>query len=234
MKLAIAKLYECRQRVQNQTLGYLVYKHYPLYRSRRLLARADERLDDHERAKLVGLLDAGDPFGEVRTAWHAKEVIRSIYEHYDPDLALAFVERLCRDLQDQSCPVEVRSLCRTLIRWRHQIAAWHQAHLSNVPYRGGQQPDQADQEGRLRFNPVPQSPDPGPALRRAPQLGATRHPHTLLKSEEPIKCSGSGFANQPQWSPASSAGSTSGGRSVIAPSRSKPQWSPASSAGSTS
>jgi len=48
-----------------------------------------------------------------------QEVIRSIYEHHDPDLAVAFVERLGRDLQDGSCPVEVRSLGRTLMRWRN-------------------------------------------------------------------------------------------------------------------
>jgi hypothetical protein len=32
---------------------------------------AHERLDDAANAKLVGLLEAGDPKGEVRTAWHA-------------------------------------------------------------------------------------------------------------------------------------------------------------------
>ena len=41
-----------------------------------LLTRADERLDDRGRTKLLGLLDAGDPRHEVRTAWHAKEVVR--------------------------------------------------------------------------------------------------------------------------------------------------------------
>jgi transposase len=85
------------------------------------------------RTKLLGLLDAGDPHGEVRTAWHAKEVVRGIYDHHDPDLAAEFVERLGRDLQDESCPVEVRSLGRTLIRWRDQIAAWHRAHVTNGP-----------------------------------------------------------------------------------------------------
>jgi transposase len=105
----------------------------PLYRTRRLLTLADERLDDHGRRRLYGLLAAGDPRGEVRTAWHAKELIRSIYEHHDPDLAVEFVDRLGRDLQDASCPIEVRSLGRTLIRWKHQIAAWHQAHVSNGP-----------------------------------------------------------------------------------------------------
>ncbi|MGH9153153.1 MAG: ISL3 family transposase [Acidimicrobiales bacterium] len=113
VKLANTKLDECRRRVQNETLGHRGHKLDPLYRSRRLLTRADERLDDRGRSKLLGLLDAGDPRGEVRTAWHAKEVVRSIYDHHDPDLALAFVERLGADLQDRSCPVEVRSLGRT-------------------------------------------------------------------------------------------------------------------------
>jgi transposase len=76
---------------------------------------------------------AGDPHGEVRAAWHAKEVVRSIYDHHDPDLALEFVDRLGRDLQDETCPIEVRSLGRTLIRWKDQIAAWHHAHVTNGP-----------------------------------------------------------------------------------------------------
>ena len=133
VKLANTKLDECRRRVQNDTLGHRGHKDDPLYRARRLLTKADERLDDRGRDKLLGLLDAGDPRGEVRAAWHAKEVIRSIYDHQDPDLAVAFVDRLGRDLQDPDHPPEVRSLGRTLLRWRDEIAAWHQAHVSNGP-----------------------------------------------------------------------------------------------------
>ena len=70
---------------------------------------------------------------EVRAAWHAKEVVRSIYEHHDAELAVAFVERLGKDLQDRTCPVEVQALGRTIVRWREQIAAWHRAHHSNGP-----------------------------------------------------------------------------------------------------
>ena len=33
----------------------------------------------------------------------------------------------------RSCPIEVRSLGRTLIRWKDQIAAWHRAHVTNGP-----------------------------------------------------------------------------------------------------
>jgi hypothetical protein len=64
-------------------------------------------------------------------AWHAREVVRSLYDHHDPDLALEFVTRLGHDLQDEDCPPEVRQLGRTIMRWREQIAAWHQAHVSN-------------------------------------------------------------------------------------------------------
>jgi hypothetical protein len=63
----------------------------------------------------------------------AKNVVRSIYDHHDPDLTHEFVERLGRDLQDKSCPIEVRSLGRTLIRWKDQIAAWHRGHITNGP-----------------------------------------------------------------------------------------------------
>ena len=49
-KLANTKLDECRRRVQNETLGHRGRKDDPLYRSRRLLTMADERLDDQRRA----------------------------------------------------------------------------------------------------------------------------------------------------------------------------------------
>jgi transposase len=133
VKLANHKLDECRRRVQNDTMGHRGRKDDPLYRCRRLLSKADEHLDDKGRVKLLGLLDAGDPRGEVRTAWHAKEVVRQIYDHTNAELADEFVDRLGRDLQDDSCPAEVRSLGRTLLRWKDQIAAWHRAHVSNGP-----------------------------------------------------------------------------------------------------
>lgn len=133
VKVANTKLDEVRRRVQNETLGHRGRKPDPLYRARRLLTKADERLDDKGRHKLLGLLEAGDPKGEVRTAWHAKEVVRSIYDHTDPELAEVFVERLGHDLQDDSCPPEIRQLGRTIIRWKDQIVAWHRAHVTNGP-----------------------------------------------------------------------------------------------------
>lgn len=133
VKHANEKLDECRRRVQNETLGHRGRKHDPLYRARRLLTKAHERLDETADAKLAGLLNAGDPKGEVRMTWHAKEVIRSIYDLDDPDLARTFVDELADDLQDESYPPEVRSLGRTLRRWIDHIIAWHQARVTNGP-----------------------------------------------------------------------------------------------------
>ena len=124
VKLANTKLDECRRRVQNDTVGHRGRKDDPLYRARRLLTKAHERLDERGETKLLGLLTAGDPRGEVRMAWHAKEVVRSI-----DDIA----DQLGHDLQDESCPPEVRSLGRTIVRWRDQIVAWHHALVSNGP-----------------------------------------------------------------------------------------------------
>lgn len=67
VKLANQRLDEVRRRVQHDTLGHRGHKADPLYRSRRLLTMADERLDDGARTKLLGLLDAGDP-PEARSA----------------------------------------------------------------------------------------------------------------------------------------------------------------------
>lgn len=133
VKLSNSKLDECRRRVQNETLGHRGHKDDPLYRCRRLLTKADERLDDRGRTKLLGLLEAGDPRGEVRMAWHAKEVVREIYTIDDPELAADFVARLGVDLQDSECPPEVRQLGRTIVKWKAQICAWHVARVSNGP-----------------------------------------------------------------------------------------------------
>jgi transposase len=88
VKLANSKLDECRRRTQNETMGHRGRRDDPLYRCRRLLTMADERLETDGRDKLLGLLRAGDPKGEVTIAWHAKEAVRELYTHTDPTLAL--------------------------------------------------------------------------------------------------------------------------------------------------
>ena len=104
VRLANTALDEVRRRVQNQTLGHRGHAHDPLYRARKLLVSASENITEHGRTRLRGLLDAGDPYGEVRDAWHAKETLRSIYDIADADLGAATVNQLAQDLQDPAMP----------------------------------------------------------------------------------------------------------------------------------
>ena len=69
----------------------------------------------------------------MRTTWHAKEVVRSIYDITDPQLAHDFVDELALTSKTRRIPIEVRSLGRTIARWRDQIVAWHEAFVSNGP-----------------------------------------------------------------------------------------------------
>lgn len=59
--------------------------------------------------------------------------MRQTYSHDDAELAAAWVDQLSADLQDLSCPPEIRQLGRTLRRWRDQIVAWHTARVTNAP-----------------------------------------------------------------------------------------------------
>jgi transposase len=125
-----------RRRVQNDTLGHRGRKHDPLYRCRKLLAMAEERLEDNGTAKLRGLLAAGDPHGHVHEAWTAKECLRDLYTLYgQPELAGRWIDGLIEDCRDARAP-EVRGVARTLKRWRDQILAWHTTGASNGPTEG--------------------------------------------------------------------------------------------------
>ena len=115
VKLANFLLDQVRPRVQNETCGQSGRNTDPLYRSRKLMTIGHERLDGESNLKLVGLLEAGDPKGEVRNAWHAKEVVRSIYAISDPEPAVEFVTQLGLDLQDDLRLPEIRRLARSLL-----------------------------------------------------------------------------------------------------------------------
>ncbi len=125
-----------RRRVQNDTLGHRGRKADPLYRCRKLLAMAEERLEDNGTTKLRGLLAAGDPAGHVHEAWTAKECLRDLYTLYgQPELAGRWIDGLIEDCRDAKA-AEVRGVARTLKRWRDQILAWHSTGASNGPTEG--------------------------------------------------------------------------------------------------
>ncbi|WP_419946513.1 transposase [Candidatus Poriferisodalis sp.] len=84
-------------------------------------------MTERGKTKLVGLLAAGDPRGEVRDAWHAKETLRGIYRIGDRELALEALDELSRETYSP----ELNKLGRTLRTWRTQIANWHRSRVTN-------------------------------------------------------------------------------------------------------
>lgn len=133
IKHANSKVDDCRRRVQNDTLGHRGRIDDPLFRSRRLLTKAHERLDENGNEKLLGFLEAGDSKGEVRMTWNAKETLRGQYQVVDPGEAATYLDSFIDDAADESMPEEVRSLAKTLKKWRDLILAWHTAKVTNGP-----------------------------------------------------------------------------------------------------
>ena len=133
IKLANRRLDECRRRVQNETLGHRGRKGDPLYKCRKLMLLAEERVTVEGQQRLQSLLRAGDPKAEVAYAWHAKEAVRFFYNIPNARHAQTYLRELAADLQDETFPAEVRSLGRTLTRWFAPIINWHRARASNGP-----------------------------------------------------------------------------------------------------
>jgi len=133
VRLANQCVDETRRRVQQNTTGHRGRKADPLYRARKLLVMADDRLDDDARSRRQGLLAAGDPRGQVADAWTAKEAVRELYQLDDPALALDWVLELADTCTDGAYGPEVRRLGRTLKRWAAPIAAWHESRATNGP-----------------------------------------------------------------------------------------------------
>ncbi|MDP9424488.1 MAG: ISL3 family transposase [Actinomycetota bacterium] len=125
-----------RRRVQNETLGHRGRKGDPLYRCRKLLAMAEERLDEATTTKLRGLLAAGDPEGHVGEARMARDCLRDLYTLYgNAELAGRWIDGIIDDCVEAEAK-EVRGMARTLKCWRSQILAWHTTGATNGPTEG--------------------------------------------------------------------------------------------------
>ncbi len=94
-----------------------------------------ERLEGPGLERMLLGIRAGDPEDEVLGAWLAKESVRDVYLSEDPADA-----RLLLDKAIEGCrtdPVaEIKSLGRTLARWRTEILAHHTTGASNGPTEG--------------------------------------------------------------------------------------------------
>ncbi|MCC6498117.1 MAG: ISL3 family transposase [Propionibacteriaceae bacterium] len=123
---------QVRRRVQNTTLGHRGRKADPLYRARKLMVKGAERLDEPGLDRMLLQLRIGDPEDEVLGAWLAKESVRDIYLTDNPADAEILIDKAIQGCRTDVVP-EIRSLGRTLARWRTEILAHHLTGASNGP-----------------------------------------------------------------------------------------------------
>ena len=123
---------KCRQRIQQDVLGHRGHKDDPLYKIRRLLLVGAERLDERGWERLHEGLDRGDPLDQVLEAWTAKEKVRDVYLTDNGTLATDRLDDAIAFATASHVP-EVKTLAKSLRRWRTAILAHHVTGASNGP-----------------------------------------------------------------------------------------------------
>jgi transposase len=131
VRLANAALDDVRRRVQQSTLGRRGHRDDPLYRIRRRLLMAHERLPDNGQQRLLDALAVGDPDGEVAAAYR-QELLREVYDTTSVGIARQRLEVFYRHCR-QAEIIELARLARTIRRWEHEILGWHRTGMSNGP-----------------------------------------------------------------------------------------------------
>ena len=146
-----------RRRVQSEQTGHRGRRDDPLYRARRVLLFAEERLDEQAAERLWSLLELGDPGGEVAIAYRSKERVRDFYRSADADEARSMLEELQTYCLKRAMPPEVQGS-----RARSRTGSTRSSTFTWP----GLQPDQTDQAHRLRVPQPREISHPRPALRR--------------------------------------------------------------------
>jgi transposase len=124
IRLANQCVDEVRRRVQQDTLGHRGRAGDPLYRVRKLLIMAAERLDGRGWQRLAVGLRAGDPDGQVTAAWQLKELVRGLFRAPSIEQARQVFDLIDAWVGTVDAP-EARRLVRTLHRWEDEILAFH-------------------------------------------------------------------------------------------------------------
>jgi transposase len=133
VSLANRCLDQVRRRVQTEQLGHRGRRDDPLYRARRALLVGEEKLDEKATARLLSLLELGDPNAEVAIAYRVKERLRDFYRCCDLDAARAMLGELVEHCTKPAMPAEIQRLGRTIRHWFEKIVNYHLARMSNGP-----------------------------------------------------------------------------------------------------
>ncbi len=122
-----------RRRVQTEQTGHRGRRDDPLYRVRRILLMAEERLDAEATERLASLLELGDPDAEVAIAYRVKERLRDFYRTSDLKSARNLLAELVAHCLKRAMPPEVQKLGRTIKKWFEKLCNYHLAKVTNGP-----------------------------------------------------------------------------------------------------
>lgn len=117
---------------------------------KKLLLVAVERLDDRAHERIRQVLDVGDPYFEVESAWHARQLLSAVYDADDPVTAAARFKAFLdwaksrRGRRGLPAGAHRATLARRHPRLPHPPAVQR-------PHRGHGRTVQEGQEDRLRF-----------------------------------------------------------------------------------
>jgi len=131
IRLGLQALDEVRRRRQQQIHGHRGQKDDPLFKLRRVLRVAQERLDEDTLAKIFDRLRQADTDDEVGAAWVAVDLLRRVYQAPDRDTAhrrlIAFYEWVVHVDID-----ELTRLATTIDRWQEQVLAFFDTRATNA------------------------------------------------------------------------------------------------------
>ena len=130
VRLANVAVDQVRRRIQQETLGHRGRRHDPLYRIRRHLLVAHERLTEQGWNRIQAGLSAGDPSDELGATYLGKELLRDVYVSRSIRDARAALKEFYDHCEHAEVP-ELTRLARTIRAWEHEILGWHRTGLSN-------------------------------------------------------------------------------------------------------
>jgi transposase len=132
VRLALQALDEVRRRRQQEIHGHRGHKSDPLFRLRRVLRVAQERLDENTLNRIFKRLATEDTEDEVAAAWVAVDLLRRVYQTPDRDTA----HRRLVEFYQWAVAVEVDEVTRlatTVDTWQDEVLAFFDTRASNAP-----------------------------------------------------------------------------------------------------
>ncbi len=124
VKHANSKLDDCRRRAQNELFDHRGGKDPPFSTKRGVYSRWPKSVSPRtDERSCSGYCAPVTRRTRSPGTWYAKEAVRELYALDDEQLAAQWFDELVRDMNDPSEPIEIRSLGRTLKRWRDQMIA---------------------------------------------------------------------------------------------------------------